>query len=81
MNDSKKNVATGDLISAENQLSQTKSLILQFPENHIIWSYYYLNKATLYNNKGNFNSSFEYCEKAQNSVPIRGYNDIRANIE
>ncbi len=71
----------GNCKQAYSFLQQVYQLLLRIPKNHILWVYYYINLASVYNNMGRFFESIDCCQSAEQIIPIKGNDDLKAKIE
>ena len=71
----------GNCTQAYSFLQQAYQLLLRIPKSHILWIYYYVNLACMYNNMGQFLKSIDYCQSAEQIIPYKGNDDLRAKIE
>lgn len=73
-------IKESDLSEAERQLSLAERLVMGFRPNHIYHVYCLINRATLFNNKGNFFESLECCKIAQAFIAFKGQEDLQAKL-
>ena len=71
----------GNCTQAYSFLQQVYQLLLRIPKNHILLVYYYINLAGVYNNMGRFLESIDCCQSAEQIIPFKGNDDLRAKIE
>lgn len=71
----------GNCTQAYSFLQQVYPLLLRIPKSHILWVYYYINLAGVYNNMGRFLESIDCCQSAEQIIPFKGNDDLRAKIE
>ncbi len=71
----------GNCKQAYSFLQQVYQLLLSIPQSHILWVYYYINLASVYNNMGQFLESIDCCQSAEQIIPIKGNDDLKAKIE
>ncbi len=71
----------GNCMQAYSFLQQSYQLLLKIPQSHILWVYYYINLACVYNNMGQFLKSIDCCQSAEQIIPFKENNDLKAKIE
>lgn len=71
----------GNCTQAYSFLQQVYQLLLKISKSHILWVYYYINLASVYNNMGRFLESIDSCQSAEQIIPFKGNDDLRAKIE
>jgi tetratricopeptide (TPR) repeat protein len=76
----------GNCTQAYSFLQQVYQLLLRIPKSHILWVYYYINLASVnlasvYNNMGRFLESIDCCQSAEQIIPLKGNDDLKAKIE
>lgn len=71
----------GNCTQAYSFLQQVYQLLLRIPKSHILWVYYYINLASVYNNMGRFLESIDCCQSAEQIIPSKGNDDLKAKIE
>lgn len=62
-------------------LQQAHQLLEKIPQTNILWAFYYINRASYFNNTGQFLESIDSSKKAENIIPYRKNDDLRAKIE
>ncbi len=71
----------GNCTRAYSFLQQAYQLLLKIPKSHILWVYYYINLACVYNNMGQFLKSIDCCQSAEQIIPFKANDDLKAKIE
>lgn len=67
--------------NAAYQLWLAEQKLRHYPANDIIWAHYYMNKAALHNNKGEFVQAIDCCEIADRVIPKTKHLEIKAKLE
>lgn len=71
----------GNCLLAYSFLEQAYPLLLNYTPKNILWAFYHLNLASVYNNMGRFKDSRDCCHNADRIIPFKGYEDLKAKIE
>lgn len=71
----------GNCMQANSFLQQAYPLLLKIPRSHILWVYYYVNQAGVFNNMGRFSESFNCCQNAEKIIPFRDNEYLKAKVE
>lgn len=72
---------SGNATLAHSILEQVYSLLLNYPSKNILWAYYNINLASVFNNMGRFTECRDCCLNAEKIIPIKGNEDLKAKVE
>jgi len=66
---------------AYSSLQQAFQVLENIPQTNILWAIYFINLASYFNNTGKFLESIDSIKKAENIIPYRKNDDLRAKVE
>ncbi len=66
---------------AYSYLQQACQLLEKIPQTNILWAIYFINLASYFNNTGLFLESIDSSKKAENILPHRKNDELRAKVE